>query len=224
MEELNVMSVNNQNDLTHIKTQLESLLKHLQVAPLREQHYIVPGDSAVVFDFPVKSIYVNNTSDTQTVNVYTSGSATGNPILTVPPGTYKLFNFAQPKQTLFFDNPCYIMVSTQEMGMQSNSVILSNSSTQLLVQGILNDGSSSIAAAGTSQQVFGVNINRKYLLIQNASSANLWFNFTDSATEGPPSLVLTPGASFIMENNFVSTEAVNIIGGTAGQAFVAKEG
>jgi len=92
------------------------------------------------------------------------------------------------------------------------------------VQGTLTDGSGTITTANTSQQVFAANPNRRYLLLQNISSADLWFNFTTAATTAQPSLQLPSGASFVMEGSFVSTEAVNIIGGTAGQAFVAKQG
>jgi len=92
------------------------------------------------------------------------------------------------------------------------------------VQGTLTDGSGTITTANTSQQVFAANSNRRYLLLQNISSATLWFNFTSAATTAQPSLQLPSGASFVMEGSFVSTEAVNIIGGTAGQAFVAKQG
>jgi len=92
------------------------------------------------------------------------------------------------------------------------------------VQGTLTDGSGTITTANTSQQVFAANPNRRYLLLQNISSATLWFNFTTAATTAQPSLQLTSGASFVMESSFVSTEVVNIIGGTAGQAFVAKQG
>ena len=92
------------------------------------------------------------------------------------------------------------------------------------VQGTLTDGSGTITTANTSQQVFAANSNRRYLLIQNQSAANLWFNFTSAAVEGEPSILLAPNQGFVMEHNFVSTEAVYIIGGTAGQAFTAKQG
>jgi len=91
-------------------------------------------------------------------------------------------------------------------------------------QGTLIDRSGTITTANTSQQLAPANPNRRYLLIQNNSSSPLWFNFTAAATTSQPSIQLAAGQGFVMENGFISTEAVNIIGGTAGQAFTAKEG
>lgn len=90
--------------------------------------------------------------------------------------------------------------------------------------GTLTDRSGSIAAANTSQTLCAANPARKYLFIQNNSTAALGINFTGAATLGQGSIQLAAGASYVMESGYVSTEAVTIIGGTLGQVYTAKEG
>lgn len=91
-------------------------------------------------------------------------------------------------------------------------------------RGVLTDYSSSIITANQSQLVIPANPNRKYLLIQNVSSSDLWFNFSEAATIGIPSIRLSQGQGFIMESSFISTEALYVIGATQGQPFTVKEG
>lgn len=88
--------------------------------------------------------------------------------------------------------------------------------------GALTDVSGTIAAGGTSQVLQAAQITRKYIMIQNLSSGNLYLNFTSAATTGEGSYELLPNGVFTMEGNFVSNEAINIIGATTGQAFTAK--
>lgn len=103
--------------------------------------------------------------------------------------------------------------------------IWSKSVVSAVFQGTLTDHSGTLSAATTSQQVMASNTSRRYLYVQNPSSTDtLWINFTTDATQAEPSIQMLPGGSFVMEGSFVSTEAVNIIGPTAGDAFVAKEG
>lgn len=91
-------------------------------------------------------------------------------------------------------------------------------------QGALTDGSGTITTGGSAQQIFAANTDRRYLLIQNVSTANEWINFGTSATESEPSIQLVPGGSFEFDAGFVDTELVSIIGATTGQAFTAKQG
>ena len=91
-------------------------------------------------------------------------------------------------------------------------------------QGTFTDGSSTIATGGTAQTVFASNASRRYLLIQNTSSSNLWLNFTTTAVQAGPSILLLPYAIMTFEGNFVSTELVSIIGASTGQTFTAKQG
>jgi hypothetical protein len=88
----------------------------------------------------------------------------------------------------------------------------------------LVDHSGTITSGGTQQTLMAANPTRRYLLIENLSSGDLWFNFTTNAIVGQPSLQLPAGASYDMSGDFVSTERVSIIGATTGQAFATREG
>ena len=91
-------------------------------------------------------------------------------------------------------------------------------------QSTVTDRSGTISSGGVAQTLANANTSRKYLIIQNLSAENLYINFTTTAVQGQPSLLLLPNGSFVMEGSFVSTEAVSIIGATTGSAFAAKEG
>lgn len=94
------------------------------------------------------------------------------------------------------------------------------------VQGSFTDGSGTITTGGTSQQVFASNEARRYLYVQNNAASGgdtLYVNFGVDAVQGEPSIQLTPGSAFVLEAEFISTEAVNIIGPTTGDSFTAKE-
>ncbi len=90
--------------------------------------------------------------------------------------------------------------------------------------GTLTDHSGTITTGGSAQSLMGSNSNRKYLVIQNTGNKDLWFNFTTTAVQDQPSFKLPPNGAFVMENSFVSTEAISIIGPTTGKSFTAKEG
>ena len=92
------------------------------------------------------------------------------------------------------------------------------------VAGVLVDHSGTITTANLSQLVMKENPRRRYLVLQNVSGGPLWFNFTLGAQTQQPSMQLASGAAYVMENSFVSTEALYIAGAVAGAAFVAKEG
>lgn len=91
------------------------------------------------------------------------------------------------------------------------------------VTGTMTDRSGVIAVANTSQVAVPVNLNRRYLLIQNTSDTDLWFNFTNNATINAPSIRLMPYGSFVMETKFISTEALNVISSVAGKTYSIKE-
>lgn len=91
------------------------------------------------------------------------------------------------------------------------------------VAGALTDRSGTLAAAAVAQQVAAAKSDRKYLLIQNVSTGDLWINFGVSAVQAQPSIKIAAGATFVMDNGFVSSESVSIIGATLSQAFTAKE-
>ncbi len=90
--------------------------------------------------------------------------------------------------------------------------------------GALTDGSGTIAAGGVSQAVFALNAARRYFFFQNLSADVLWINFGVAAAATQPSIAVPVGGSFAMEGSFVSTQAINVIGATIGDAFTAKQG
>ena len=87
----------------------------------------------------------------------------------------------------------------------------------------LIERSGTITLGATAQTLAPSNASRKYFLFQNNSAGNLWINFTLAASTTLPSFVVVSGASFVMENSFVSNEAISVVGATTGQAFTCKE-
>jgi hypothetical protein len=90
--------------------------------------------------------------------------------------------------------------------------------------GPLTNCSGTITSGGTSQQVAAANPTRRYLLFENVSNADLWVRFGAAAVQNQPSYRLFSGGSLVMESGFVSTQSVNVIGATTGQAFTCNEG
>jgi len=89
--------------------------------------------------------------------------------------------------------------------------------------GTWTDRSGTIAAGGTAQQLAAANANRKAYFIQNLSSTDLYISLVGTAVQTQPSVRLSPGASAFASGNFVSTQAISIIGATTGQVFTAWE-
>lgn len=90
--------------------------------------------------------------------------------------------------------------------------------------GALTDKSGTITTGGTAQTAAALNASRKYLFIQNPSTApgSLWFSTVTTAVAASPSIELVPGASY-ESGLFCPTGAVSIIGATTGQAFTGRE-
>lgn len=89
-------------------------------------------------------------------------------------------------------------------------------------RGTLTDFSGT--AGSVSAQILASNASRKYLLIQNSSNNNMWINFTTAATSASPSIRIAGGETFVMEGNFISTEAINAIRQSSDVSFTGKEG
>ena len=88
----------------------------------------------------------------------------------------------------------------------------------------VSDGSGSITLGAADQQLFAANSNRRGLMVQNLSVADLWVNAKGgSATAGEPSIWVPPGAMLELELSEVPVNAVRIYGPVTGQAFVAEE-
>lgn len=93
------------------------------------------------------------------------------------------------------------------------------------LRGALTDRSGTVTAGGASQQLCAANAARKYLYVQNNSTGDLWVNWTTVAAASQPSQKIPAGGAYSWPDaGFISTEAVNIIGASTGQAFTAKEG
>jgi hypothetical protein len=98
--------------------------------------------------------------------------------------------------------------------------------------GTLTDRSGAITAGGTAQQLAAANPTRKYLLIVNpidaagqgiATAEALYIDFTATAVIGSPSLRLDPGATFVMESGFTTTETISVKAATTAHKWTAKE-
>lgn len=98
-----------------------------------------------------------------------------------------------------------------------------NLSTVGQQRGALTDGSGTITTGGASQQIFAANSTRKYFIFENVSAENLWIDFGTAAVANQPSFKVVPNGQFVMEDFFVSTQTVNVIGATTGLAFTAKQ-
>lgn len=89
------------------------------------------------------------------------------------------------------------------------------------IPGVLTSGGGTLATASTSQQIFGINATRRYLTVQNNSTADMWVNFGVAATLSQPSIRLLPSGAITFENNLIPNTTVTIIGATVGQAYSA---
>jgi len=77
---------------------------------------------------------------------------------------------------------------------------------------------------GTSTSLMGANSKRQYFCVQNIhSTANLFINFTDNATQGKGSIKLTPGQMYEPPADVCTCEQVNICSDTASVDYTAKE-
>lgn len=94
--------------------------------------------------------------------------------------------------------------------------------TEAIVTGTYVDGSGTIAAGGTAEEVFAANASRKYLFITNPSDTEMWINFGVAAVASQPSIRLAPNGGYF-EPLVPSGQSVSIFCATTGKAFVAKE-
>jgi hypothetical protein len=90
-------------------------------------------------------------------------------------------------------------------------------------RGTFTDRSGSVTAGGTRQQVMAANANRRYLLFQNVSTGDLWVRFGANANGDQPSILVPSRRGFVMKDDFINTDALDVFGATTGQAFSAKE-
>jgi len=77
---------------------------------------------------------------------------------------------------------------------------------------------STSASANTSAQALASNASRQYLLIQNVSDTDMYFNFGATATSDHL-FVAKSGGGIVFESGFVPTDAVNAICSAASKKF-----
>lgn len=99
--------------------------------------------------------------------------------------------------------------------------------TTPVVVGVLTDRSGTVTTGGTSQVLAPANPGRRYLTIENPTTASeaLYVNFTSAAsTSVAGSISLAPGGSLTMSAaTYVSQEVITVTAATATHAFTAKE-
>lgn len=120
--------------------------------------------------------------------------------------------------------PNLVVDSTGKLILSPSSTLtLTNSN--LTINGTLTDRSGTTSGtANTSTVLTASNSARVYLLVQNPNTVGyLYINFTSAAGSTGNSITLAPGGSYVLEANFVTTEAVNIAGSLASMSYVAKE-
>lgn len=93
----------------------------------------------------------------------------------------------------------------------------------MVVQGLAINASGTITTGGASQQLLAANVNRRGFTVQNQSSGDLYIRVGATATVTNSSLRIAPGVLYETPAHHVSTNVVNIIGATNGQAFYATE-
>jgi hypothetical protein len=81
----------------------------------------------------------------------------------------------------------------------------------------VTSGSTS-ASANTSAQALASNSSRQYLLIQNVSDTDMYFNFGATATTDHL-FIAKSGGGIVFESGFVPTDAVNVICSASSKKF-----
>jgi len=118
--------------------------------------------------------------------------------------------------------------STAAVAADPSFVVQLSPNSNALIQpgrGTLTDNSGTTSATPSlATTLMAINAARKYLFIANTSLSNtLWINFTTTAVASQPSIPLLPGAAFVQESGFVSTELVSVVCTVAGSPYTAKQ-
>lgn len=85
------------------------------------------------------------------------------------------------------------------------------------------DLSGTIAAGGTAQALAPLNKAREQLMIQNLSSADIYWSEVGDASATQPSFRVAPGQLYENPPDGCPQGAISIFGATTGQAFSARE-
>ena len=88
--------------------------------------------------------------------------------------------------------------------------------------GSLTDGSNTITTQNVSQEVFAALSGRNYFYFCNISNHIMYVNFGDPA-DTTSSYKVASGEKLVFESGFVPSTQINVICGTQGASFVAKQ-
>ena len=99
-----------------------------------------------------------------------------------------------------------------------------------IIKGSFIDASGAITTGGTSQLGLAANLATTYIMIHNPGYTStgtqntnwLFFNFGVANLATYTSLGLAPGAYYILETNFISTDQINVMGALTNQPYVIK--
>jgi len=81
--------------------------------------------------------------------------------------------------------------------------------------GPMSDFGGSIAVANTNYVIAPANANRRYFYFQNNSANTIFLNFGEAASVTPGVLQIGGGANLIMDNNYITTDSINILSQSA---------
>jgi hypothetical protein len=108
-------------------------------------------------------------------------------------------------------------------GVASLVSLLKAIALRLGVGGAVADGSGTIMAGGTAQNLFGGATPSNGYLVQNTSNSVMWINDTGTAaTIGGSSFMINPAAEIVSPPGYKPPSALSIFGATTGQTFAAR--
>jgi hypothetical protein len=109
-------------------------------------------------------------------------------------------------------------------GVGSLIALLKSIALRWGVGGAVSDGSGTITAGGTAQNLFGGTTPVNGYLVQNTSNAVMWINDTGAAaTAGGSSFVINPASEIVSPPGYKPPGALSIFCATTGQTFAARK-
>jgi hypothetical protein len=185
-----------------------------------------------MFDARHVRLYIDNNatgatssiSNIQIVSLQTTGNSTET-ITYNPTGSVAIANNSNgivdiPTPRGIYASPFIIATVSGTVGQITVQPLIYSKE---IYSGVHVDQSGTITNGGTAQGASPQNITRRYLIVQNSGTSNLWVSFDTIAVQSQPSLQLVPGAYLeYSAPNFVPTGTVSVIGPTTGQAFSIK--
>lgn len=135
------------------------------------------------------------------------------PTLAVTPGSGQTINTLPNAGQATAASSLPVVLASDQTAVPADTVVKATATSR----------SGTITTANTAQVLMAANASRRGFSIQNQSSGPLWFNGIGTATADQNSFALQAGDYFESSPHHSGTGSVSIIGGTAGQAFYARE-